>query len=167
MRISRRHFIGSGILFGMAGCTPVPSRFIEYDGPEVTRLSVFKDARILQLHHHDQVVYAFPMQMGFAPTGHKQVSGDGRTPQGAYTIDRRNPNSAYHLSIGISYPNEADVAAALAIGKSPGGNIFIHGTPRMFQQGGDWTAGCIAVQDSEMELIYAAVKDGTPIMIYP
>ncbi|MDG4813669.1 L,D-transpeptidase family protein, partial [Hydrogenovibrio sp. 3SP14C1] len=90
---------------------------------------------------------------------------------GRYLIDRRNPNSSYHLSIGVSYPNAEDTARALAVGMSPGSDIFIHGrgpegnalAPRMR----DWTAGCIAVTDKEMEDIYAMVQDGTPILITP
>jgi len=88
---------------------------------------------------------------------------------GAYFIDRRNPESLFHLSIGISYPNEADRAFAAAQGKSPGGDIFIHGGPRrgidpMNKQ--DWTAGCIAVSNRQIEEIYAMVRDGTPIDIF-
>ncbi|TDA88068.1 hypothetical protein E0702_16775, partial [Halomonas marinisediminis] len=89
------------------------------------------------------------MALGFAPHGHKQVEGDGKTPEGRYRIDRRNPNSSFHLSLGISYPNTADVARARAMGQSPGGNIFIHGQPNLLgpQTEENWTAGCIAVTD--------------------
>ena len=85
-----------------------------------------------------------------------------------YLIDRRNPNSQFHLSIGISYPNVNDVAAAAAAGKSPGGDIFIHGQKNPFKRDSkDWTWGCISVTNDEIEDIYAMVRDGTPISINP
>lgn len=103
--------------------------------------------------------------------GHKQFEGDGKTPEGLYYIDRRNPDSRYHLSIGISYPNPHDAVLASELGRSAGSDIFIHGQgpegralSRLRQ---DWTAGCIAVTDAEVEDIYAMVRDGTPIMITP
>lgn len=150
---------------GLASCAP--SKFRTYDGPEVTSVIVQKQARRMYLLHHNQVLRAFEINMGFAPEGHKEQEGDGRTPEGAYFIDRRNPDSNYHLSIGISYPNALDLARAEAAGVRPGGNIFIHGTPKAMRRKGDWTAGCIAVSDREMEDIYAMVRDGTPIFIYP
>jgi hypothetical protein len=105
---------------------------------------------------------------GFAPEGHKQFEGDGKTPEGEYIIDRRNPNSRFHLSIGISYPNAADRAFARSQGKSPGGDIFIHGRGKYpGSNRDDWTWGCIAVTDREMEDIYAMVRNGTPITIKP
>ncbi|MEM7723501.1 MAG: L,D-transpeptidase family protein, partial [Pseudomonadota bacterium] len=109
----------------------------------------------------------YEIELGFAPEHHKQIEGDGRTPEGRYYIDRRNPNSAFYLSLGISYPNAADIAAAEALGESPGGDIFIHGTPRAFARQDDWTIGCIAVTNREMREIYAMVQDGTVIDIYP
>ncbi|GAA5076469.1 L,D-transpeptidase family protein [Roseibacterium beibuensis] len=146
-----------------AGC----SRFMEYDGPEVTRVEVHKSERFLVLYHHEEILEAMPIELGFAPEGHKAQEGDGRTPEGEYVIDRRNPDSEYYLSIGISYPNAEDIAAAEEAGVSPGGDIFIHGTPREFRGDEDWTAGCIAVTNREMRRIYAMVEDGTPIIIHP
>jgi murein L,D-transpeptidase YafK len=96
------------------------------------------------------------------------IEGDGRTPEGQYLIDRRNPSSEFHLSIGISYPNNVDREIAKTLGKSPGGDIFIHGKPRKYRRASpDWTAGCIAVTNRQMEKIYAMVQDGTPITIQP
>lgn len=144
------------------------SKFQTYDGPEVTSLQVHKEARKLYLLHHDRVLKSYDIGLGFDPVGHKAVEGDGRTPEGAYTIDRRNPNSRYHLSIGISYPNPYDVQVARGMGMSPGGDIFIHGVAgARGNRGRDWTAGCIAVEDKEMEEIYAMVGDGTPIHLLP
>ncbi|WP_224816709.1 murein L,D-transpeptidase family protein [Hasllibacter sp. MH4015] len=147
----------------LSGC----SRFIDYDGPEVTRVVVLKNERLMFLYHGDEVLETYEIELGFAPEGHKLEEGDGRTPEGDYIIDRRNPNSQWYLSIGISYPNEDDIAQARARGVSPGGDIFIHGTPRPFRRVDDWTVGCIAVTNAEMRQIYAMVQNGTPISIYP
>lgn len=150
-------------LVALTGC----SRFIEYDGPQVTRVIVYKGDRMMYLMHNDEVLESYEIELGFAPEGHKLEEGDGRTPEGEYIIDRRNPNSQWYLSIGISYPNADDIAQARARGVSPGGDIFIHGTPRPFRRDADWTVGCIAVTNAEMRQIYAMVENGTPISIYP
>lgn len=153
------------LAFVVSGCA---SKFQTYSGPEVTRVVVNKGARKMYLLHHDKVLESYNIGLGFGAVGHKRVEGDGRTPEGEYTIDRRNPNSRFHLSIGISYPNAQDVAKARAIGKSPGGDIFIHGRPWKWRKGGrDWTWGCIAVTNREIEQIYAMVRNGTPITINP
>lgn len=153
------------VAIGFSGC----SKFRSYNGPEVTRVVVMKSERRMYLLHHNTVLKAYDVDLGFAPAGHKQFEGDGRTPEGRYTIDRRNPDSTYHLSIGISYPNRQDREFASSMGMSVGGDIFIHGGPRIGRDpnGPDWTAGCISVSNREMEDIYAMVRDGTPIDIYP
>ena len=111
------------------------------------------------------------IQFGDAPVGHKQFEGDERTPEGRYTIHTRNPQSAYYLSLRIDYPNARDRAFAAAKGRSPGGDIFIHGQPNAAPSGmriaGDWTDGCIAVSNAEMDLLWSAIPDGTPIDIRP
>jgi murein L,D-transpeptidase YafK len=148
----------------LAGCG---DRHYVYDGPEVTRILVYKDSRKMYLMHHNQPLKVVDIDLGFAPEGHKEREGDGRTPVGDYYIDRRNPESAYHLSLGISYPNAEDMARAQAMGVSPGGDIFIHGQPNGKRvRRDDWTAGCIAVSNREMRKIYAMVRTGTPISIY-
>ena len=154
------------IAIGLSGCS---SKFKKYNGPEVTHVVVNKTDRKMYLLHHDRVLEDYKFDLGFAPAGHKTERGDGRTPEGTYRIDRRNPNSQFHLSIGISYPNVADRMQAFDRKKSPGGDIFIHGQPNedKSRQRADWTAGCIAVNDKEIEWIYAMVKDGTPITIQP
>jgi murein L,D-transpeptidase YafK len=162
--ISRRIFLAGAAMAALSACS---SKFRSYDGPRVTSIVVYKERRKLYLLHENQVLREFDFELGFAPVGHKKVEGDGRTPEGAYVIDRKNPNSSFHLSVGISYPNEADRAAAAALGLSPGGDIFIHGTPRLNRGDDDWTAGCIAVTNREIEDIYAMVDVGTPILIYP
>ena len=112
-------------------------------------------------------IKTFRIRLGFAPRGTKRVRGDGRTPEGEYFIDRRNPDSAFHLSLGINYPNRSDLARARRNGTDPGGDIFIHGGPKrpIDRTKPDWTAGCIAVSDREMEEIWAMVPLGTRIKI--
>ena len=108
------------------------------------------------------------LQFGAAPIGHKQFEGDEKTPEGRYTIDTRNPNSSYHLSLRVSYPNAQDRAFAVAQGRSPGGDIFLHGQPNWLPSGrmrGDWTDGCIAFSNAEMNELWQLVPDGTPIEI--
>lgn len=161
--ISRRSMI-AGAALGAAGCSAKQSS--EYTGPEVTRIQVFKGQRYMQLLHHNTLLRDYEFELGFAPSGHKVQEGDGRTPEGAYVIDRRNPYSRFHLSLGLSYPNARDIANARAMGVSPGGDIFIHGTPTRAIGIPDWTWGCIAVQNDQMDEIYAMVKNGTEIVLY-
>ncbi|SMX47003.1 L,D-transpeptidase family protein [Actibacterium lipolyticum] len=164
--IKRRGFFLSGAALALTGCSSPSIR--SYDGPEVTRIVVMKSHRKMYLLHHQKVLKGYPIALGFAPNGHKQVEGDGKTPEGRYFIDRRNPNSNFHLSLGISYPNQADVARAQAMGKSPGGDIFIHGRARKHRgKGPDWTAGCISLKDGEIEDVYSMVRVGTAIDIFP
>ncbi len=139
-----------------------------YSGPAITMIEVHKADRKMYLLAGDEVVKTYDIQLGGNPIGPKQYEGDMKTPEGAYRITHRNPRSAYHLSVGISYPNAAQVAAAKAVGKKPGGDIFIHGQPnRRRAQDGDWTAGCIAVTNREIEEIYRMVNPGTQINIFP
>ena len=153
------------LVLALSGCA---SKFKTYNGPEVTRVVVMKSDRKMYLFHNDKVLERYDIDLGFAPAGHKQFEGDGKTPEGRYLIDRRNPNSSFHLSIGLSYPNAEDIAAARALGKSPGGDIFIHGDAKpLAKRGEDWTAGCISVSNREIEWIYAMVKNGTVVDIYP
>ncbi|MGH1576079.1 L,D-transpeptidase family protein [Planktotalea sp.] len=164
--MKRRIFLLSAAsAFVLTACA---SKFKRYNGPRVTRVIVYKGQRKMHLMHKGKALRSYDIGLGFAPYEHKREEGDGRTPEGEYIIDRRNPNSKFHLSLGIDYPNAQDVAKARAAGVSPGGDIFIHGRPSIYASGGrDWTAGCIAVTNKEMERIYAMVKNGTPISIYP
>jgi murein L,D-transpeptidase YafK len=152
------------MVLGLSACS---SKFKTYNGPEVTRVIVLKGERKMYLMHGNKALKSYDVGLGFAPVDHKRREGDGRTPEGHYVIDRRNPNSEFYLSIGISYPNARDRAYAARNGFSPGGDIFIHGRPKIYQNGQrDWTLGCIAVTNREIEEIYAMVKNGTPISIY-
>ena len=132
---------------------------------------VDKSERTLTLFAGGQAFRTYhAIQFGDAPQGHKRFQGDERTPEGRYTIHTRNPNSAYHLSLRISYPNAQDRAYAAEQGRSPGGDIFIHGQPNGLRAGrvhGDWTDGCIAVSNAEIEELWELVADGTPIEIRP
>ncbi|MDP5103821.1 MAG: L,D-transpeptidase family protein [Erythrobacter sp.] len=110
------------------------------------------------------------LQFGDAPQGHKRFEGDERTPEGRYIIEGRNPGSAYHLSLKISYPAPEDRAFAAQYGRSPGGDIFLHGQPNGLPAGrvpGDWTDGCIALSNAEIEELWRIAPDGTVIEIRP
>ena len=161
--ITRRYLLVCA-MSALAGCA---SKFRRYNGPEVTRVMVFKKARTMHLLSGRHILKSYRVGLGFSPMGHKTKSGDGKTPEGAYYIDRRNPDSEFHLSIGINYPNERDLARARAEGVDPGGDIFIHGRGNPVRQLiSDWTWGCIAVTNDEIEEVYAMVRDGTPVHIY-
>lgn len=163
----RDMILGSSALVALGACSS-DSRFKRYDGPEVTFVVVNKASRRMYLLNNDKVLRDYDISLGFAPEGHKEFEGDGRTPEGVYRIDRRNPNSSFHLSLGISYPNTRDVETARAMGKSPGGDIFIHGQKHPFKPvERDWTWGCIAVTNDEIEEVYAMVANQTLITINP
>ena len=163
--MKRRQMLLAGTAaVALAGCGS--GKFKRYFGPKVTYVVVNKADREMFLFHNDRVLKKYDIDLGFAPIGDKFFEGDGRTPEGYYTIDRRNPNSRFHLSLGISYPNARDIEEARAMGKDPGGDIFIHGESNPLKLGNnDWTWGCIAVPNDQMEDIYAMVQNGTPIMI--
>jgi murein L,D-transpeptidase YafK len=137
--------------------------------PRADFVVVDKSERTLTLYAAGRPVRTYRgLQLGDAPEGHKHFEGDERTPEGRYSIDVRNPASAYHLSLHISYPNAADRTYAAARGRSPGGEIFIHGQPNWLPLGrlpGDWTDGCIALSNGEIEELWRLVADGTPIDI--
>lgn len=171
-KMDRRVFgVGAMATLGLSACSTTGPRFLAYDGPEVTSVVVNKGARKLYLLNYEEVLKEYNVDLGFAPVGDKKIEGDGKTPEGTYVIDRRNPNSRYYLSVGISYPNKQDIAEARAMGKEPGGDIFIHGQPnsrkelRRARKTPDWTAGCIAIQNAEIAEIYAMVRDGTVITL--
>jgi len=159
-----RIFLALALVFGLSACG---SKFRSYHGPAVTSVQVHKAERKMYLLHDDKVLKSYDIALGFQPAGHKQFEGDGKTPEGTYFLSHKNPESKYHLSVGISYPNEADVAFAEQAGRSPGGDIFIHGGPDGKPNRRDWTAGCIAVSDRQIEVIYSMLRPGTPIHILP
>lgn len=130
---------------------------------------VMKSKRELYLYRNGLIIAQYPIALGLNPIGTKQMSGDDKTPIGTYTLDWRNPNSDFHRSLHISYPDAADRAHAASLGVSAGSNIMIHGQPDYDDRPrtGDWTDGCIAVTDTDIDQIWARVPDGTPIHIYP
>ena len=139
--------------------------------PEVDHIVVAKAARTMTLYGVDGSVTVIDhVQLGGDPVGPKHFEGDRRTPEGRFTIDYGNPNSAYHLALHISYPRASDTAYAVARGRSAGGLIMIHGQPNEWPVGrvpGDWTDGCIALADEQIEALWQAVPDGTEIVIVP
>lgn len=145
-----------------------------FQSGSVRKIVVWKGERRMELLDASGVVLTtYKIALGFAPAGHKTQEGDGKTPEGLYKISDRSPNSAFHRSLRIDYPNDADRAQAKARGVSPGGDIFINGQPNSPISGGplkisyDWTAGCIAVGDNEIEDIWRRVANGTAIDIRP
>lgn len=141
--------------------------------PIISKVLVLKSERKMQLLAGESIAREYRISPGDNPIGHKQQQGDERTPEGHYLIDFRNPQSRYHRSLHITYPNAADKQNAKARDVSPGGDIFIHGLPNgmgLMESafvGRDWTDGCIAVTNSEIEEIWRLVKNGTPIEIRP
>ena len=139
----------------------------------ITRWVVMKSKRQMWAYNQDTLVKIQPISLGKSPIGHKQFEGDKKTPEGIYRINERNPNSAYHKNLGISYPNAEDKAYALSQGKSPGGLIKIHGLPNKFPDIGrqhlrkDWTDGCIAVTNEEIDELFNAVVHNAEIDIRP
>lgn len=139
----------------------------------VDRVVVKKSARKLFLYAGDELLRSYEVALGRNPVGHKERRGDFRTPEGKYLLDWRNPQSRFYRSIHISYPNENDRRRAAAMGVDPGGSIMIHGVPNRYRDNQEfiislnWTEGCIAVTNKDMEEIWALVADNTPIEILP
>ncbi len=156
--------LGVGAAALLAGCG---GKFPTYRGPDVTRVVVQKTGRRMFLFNGQTPLETYDVQFGFTAAGPKRFEGDGRTPEGRYFIDRRNPNSAFYLSVGIDYPNEADRAFAASQGRRPGGDIFIHGWgEKRRSRRDDWTAGCVAVTNREMRTVYSMVRNGVPVDIF-
>lgn len=139
--------------------------------PQIDHVVVRKGERTITLYAQGEAVRIIGgIQLGDVPMGPKRFQGDERTPEGRYLIDYGNPESAYYLSLHISYPSARDATFAEAQGRSPGGQIFIHGQPNGWRESrvpGDWTDGCIAVSNEEMEALWQSVPDGTVIDILP
>ena len=141
--------------------------------PKADRVVVLKTERKLVLMQDDRVLRIYRVALGRYPTGHKQQQGDARTPEGAYTLDFKLEDSAFYRAIRVSYPNQQDISYANARGVDPGGKIMIHGLPNKISASRvghpmiDWTQGCIAVTNREMDEIWSMVDPGTPIEIHP
>jgi len=136
-------------------------------------VTVYKSERILFLMREGEVLAKFNVTFGAEPIGHKQQQGDEKTPEGPYILDYKNANSAFYKSIHVSYPNAKDRSRARKLGVDPGGDIMIHGQTndwgwaapisRFF----NWTDGCIALSDKDMQQVWESVDSGTPIEIHP
>lgn len=165
--VSWRVVPGAVLALLSGAATPAPA--LSY--PEVDHILVEKAARKMTLFGVDGSVIVIPgIQLGDAPVGPKQFEGDEKTPEGQFTIDYRNPRSGYHLSLHIDYPRAQHIAYAASQGRSAGGMIMVHGQPNALPAGrmpGDWTDGCIALSNAEIEALWQAVGDGTPIEIRP
>jgi murein L,D-transpeptidase YafK len=135
------------------------------------RVVINKSDHTLTLFQHGHAVKSYKVSFGNSPTGRKLCEGDNRTPEGSYEIDRRNMSSRYHIALHVSYPNAEDRERARRAGCSAGGDIMIHGIRSGFAWVGplhrlvNWTRGCIAVTNEEIEEIARAVPDGTPVVI--
>lgn len=163
------------VLTGAVSCLLVlaavaqPSR----TGLRADRVLVLKRERTLQLWSGGKIMKTYKVALGGNPVGAKTQQGDHKTPEGLYVLDSRNTHSQFYKSLHISYPNARDRASARAKGVSPGGDVFLHGLPNGYRMVGaahrlkDWTDGCIAVTDEEIDEIWAVVPDGTPIEIRP
>jgi murein L,D-transpeptidase YafK len=140
---------------------------------QADRIVIVKSARTLALLREGKVLKSYKVALGTEPVGAKTQQGDGKTPEGEYRISAKNEHSHFHLALRISYPNAADRERARKLGVNPGGDIFIHGLPPEWAWLGaahrqkDWTAGCVAVNNGEIEEIWESVAVGTPVEIRP
>ncbi len=143
------------------------------DKPQADRIIILKSARTMTLFNADKVLKTYKVALGTMPVGPKRVEGDHKTPEGSYIIDARNPQSRFHLALHISYPSAADRERARKLGSRPGGAIMIHGLENRFAYLGplhrqtDWTDGCIAVTNAEIEEIWKLAPVGTRVEIRP
>jgi murein L,D-transpeptidase YafK len=143
-----------------------------YATAKADRIVVYKSKRRMELWRGNRILRTYHVSLGRHPAGQKMEQGDGRTPEGVYVIDHRKM-SEYHLALHISYPDGDDIRRAAAEGVSPGGSIMIHGQPNYLtpaerkELAKDWTAGCIALTDPEIDELWRLVDDGVPVEINP
>jgi murein L,D-transpeptidase YafK len=168
-----RALVAALVLFIGADFSAGTALAAHQSGVKADRILVLKSERRLLLLHGGKVLGSYPIALGPHPRGTKHAMGDGRTPEGVYTIDARHADSPYHLALHISYPSEVDRARSIAAHADPGGDIFIHGLPAWYgpidpaRFTKDWTKGCISVGNTAIEEIWTAVDNGTPIEIRP
>lgn len=168
-------FLCLGLVCAAGARAFTPPAGMEPKAAPVEQVVVIKSERVMHLlDRHNNIIKSYKISLGKNPVGDKEREGDGRTPEGSYIIDARNPNSRFHLSLRISYPNKSDKWRAKKANVDPGGDIFIHGMPNgkawqwwKYSKKLDWTDGCIAVTDKEIREIWDLVADGTPIVIRP
>ena len=139
----------------------------------IDSIAIHKAERILQIFSKQQLVKTYNVALGINPVGKKEIEGDYKTPEGWYYIDGKNPFSTYHKSLGVSYPNAEDKEHANALGQKPGGDIKIHGLMKNMNNTGknhiksNWTWGCVAVTNEEIDELYQQIKVRTPVYITP
>jgi murein L,D-transpeptidase YafK len=159
--------IAGGLLWANAPAQPLPAN------AKADLVVVDKAARSLSLYSHGALIGSYPVSLGRAPVGAKAREGDHRTPEGQYFVDRHKSDSSFHLALHVSYPSAQDSARAQAAGYSPGSDVMVHGMRNGLGWLGrahllvNWTNGCVAVTNAEMDQIYSAVPDGTPIEFRP
>jgi murein L,D-transpeptidase YafK len=140
---------------------------------QIDKLVVYKSKRQMLAYSNGQLLKTYKISLGKQPIGDKQFEGDKKTPEGFYLINDKNAHSGYHKNLGISYPNKDDIYNAKQLGKSTGGDVKIHGLKNnqgfinKFHRWFDWTLGCIALTNEEIDELYQSVKIGTPIEIKP
>ena len=151
----------------------IPGLMQASEFPVADSVVIEKSSRKLHLIQDGEAFRTFKIALGIRPVGDKKQEGDFKTPEGRYTLDRRNPNSDFFLSIHVSYPDSGDRREAAELGVSPGGAIMIHGQPNApsrseaYYRTQDWTNGCIAVSNSDMIDIWLMTGENTPIEIRP
>ena len=175
--MTRRYLIRIAVVFalafvGLLGWANWQGRSLA-PGVTADRMVVLKSKRQLEIYANGKLLKAYPVSLGRHPVGPKEREGDKRTPEGLYAIDSHQPHSSFHRALRVSYPSAADRAVAAKRGVGPGGDIMVHGIRNglgwigRVQRWSDWTAGCIALTNPEIEEICRVVPDGTPIEIRP
>jgi murein L,D-transpeptidase YafK len=140
---------------------------------QADKVIVLKNEKRMILMMNGEILKCYKVALGRGSTGPKTCQGDCKTPEGGYILNHRNGHSKFYRSIQINYPNRTDIANARKNGSNPGGDIMIHGLPDGFEELNEahteinWTKGCIAVSNREMDEIWQLVPDGTPIVIFP
>ena len=173
--MTKRKIIWLTVFFAIAGLTTYyfyPEDKLP-DNAQIDNIVVYKSKRQMLVYSNGQLLKTYKISLGRQPIGVKEFEGDKKTPEGVYFIDDKNPNSGYHKNLGVSYPDKDDKENAKRLGKSAGGNIKIHGIRNRigfigkFHCWFDWTLGCIAVTNAEIDELFRAVKVGTRIEINP
>jgi L,D-peptidoglycan transpeptidase YkuD (ErfK/YbiS/YcfS/YnhG family) len=166
--------VKSSVITAPKYAVPIPAIVVRIPAPTIAdSIVVYKRERTLTLFYRGVPVRSYFVALGSKPVGDKIQAGDRRTPEGLFRINAHNPASKYHLALRISYPDDAHRARAAALGVDPGGDIMIHGLSPEYSAAGkqhlqnDWTNGCVALSNQEIEEIWRAVPDGTPVQIKP
>jgi murein L,D-transpeptidase YafK len=172
----RRHNIKGGFVIFLTACIGVLAACSSASSAatkHANKIVIEKSKRTLTLMSGSEILKTYKVALGGEPVGAKDRQGDHKTPEGLYSVDRKNPNSKFHRALHLSYPSPADKGKAANLGVSPGSDVEIHGLGALFGWVGskhllrDWTDGCIAVTNEEIDEIYPLVEVGTPVEIKP